>query len=133
MDGVLAHSLIFGTRATPSLEYVIYSRILSFSNRVLNHPCEDIKFLFHNSVHNSNSSFANNLKTIYHKLNTNNDIACTYKAAKIKAICKAKGYGEDGPDIINSLLEMIDIRNSHLLCNLDYNEITNCLLALCTG
>ena len=119
--------------STPDLLSTIYSRILSFCNRGLSHPSEEIRFLFENFVYNPGSSFANNIKTICNKLGVSRNTAFTLKATKVKSMCNKLGINEGAGNISRSISELIDIRDGQLHCNLNYYETTECLTALCTG
>ena len=118
--------------STPALETIVYSRMLSFCNKGLNHPSRDIKFLFLNAVQNSGSPFSNNIKTICHKLGITKEEVHGLSSSDIKTSLKCLDNNNNVPAEICLIKELIDIKDGLLCCNLNYHELNCCLAALCT-
>ena len=125
--------LIPALMSTPALETLVYSRIMSFCIKGLNHPSGSIKFLFQNALQNSGSPFSNNVKTICHKLGMSVKDACSFTVSKIKSLVKKSFKCDVEPAVIQLITELIDIRDGQLFCIFSPNEINDCLSALCTG
>ena len=126
------NSLIPELISSPNVESVIYSRMLSFASKGLSHPCNNINLLFRSAVFNTNSPFANNIKTICYKLNITRDELCSNSGTKLKMICRSFGSYDGETVITDSIKELINIRDGLLSCNLNFYEITDCLTHLCT-
>ena len=88
VDPLTHNSIIPALMSTQAPEILIYSRILSFCKKGLNHHSNNVKFLFRNAIQNLNSPFANNVKTICYKLGLSVEEACASSVSKLKNVLK---------------------------------------------
>ena len=115
---------------SPSIRSTIYSRIICFAKKGLNHSNTLINFFFRNCVVNMYSYMSRNINIILRKLNISFNEMITRPESWLKSRCSAMS----APDWRARLVcELIQCREGSMQCDLDADQIKEMLTFLCTS
>ena len=123
------NSLLHHITGSPSIESIIYSRIICFIKRGLEHENKFISFFFNNSVYNLHSYTSRNMYLILRR----RGISYAEFRAKSENWLKQKCKAEQAPDwIANTVIELLQCRDGLLETNLQQDQLKDILNHLCT-
>ena len=112
----------------PSIKSLIYSRIICFIKRGLEHENRLISFFFRNSIQNLHSYLSRNMYIVLQFLNITYEDLRNRSETWLKRACKA----EPAMDWRAALLrELMQCRDGIMLCPLQPEEINDIINHLC--
>lgn len=124
------NNLIPGLMLTPSIEVMVHCRIINFCCKGLNHPAQNVNFLFRQSLINASSVFARNVSRLCRNYSLglcdikNNS---HYISRHLKRMSS-----ESGPAWkIGVIHDLLCMRDGMYVANLSYQEILFTLEELC--
>ena len=124
------NSLIPHIIESPSVEHQIYSRMLCFFSKGLQHDDKFIAFFFRNCMAGLYSYMSKNIYNILNRLGLSSNDLFIYSQAKLKRLCKS-GIEEDWR--VSMIKELLLCRDGLLECNISRLEIIELLNYLCTN
>ena len=114
---------------SPSIQYQIYSRILSFFYKGYHHKSSYVSFFFRNSLVSLSSYMSRNVYNIANRINTNFCEIIRRPLSWVKNKCKPKLEYDWR---INMIKELLSCRDGTLQCNLSKLEIVELMNTICT-
>ena len=118
-----------GVIESPSIDYIIYSRILCFFSKGLKHDSEYISFFFKNCLTGLHSYMSKNIYCITNRTGIEVNDILLKSEYWIKRVCK--------PNIVedwrsNMIKELLLCRDGMLDCDLSDDDINELMIYLCT-